>query len=68
MTTTFLNGVDRFGSFLNEAVHMPLRQINGVVAAAKAVVDALRAPTPQRGRSRPVPQPMHVGDDKDLFV
>ncbi len=68
MTTTFLNGVDRFGSFLNDAVHMPLRQINGVVAAAKAVVDALRAPTPQRGRPRPVPQPMHVGDDKDLFV
>ncbi len=68
MTTSFLNGVDRFGHFLNEAVHMPLRQINGVVAAAKAVVDALRAPVPPRPRSRPTPQSMHVEDDKDLFV
>lgn len=68
MATTFLNGVDRFGSFLNEAVHMPLRQINGVVAAVKAVVDVMRSPTPPRGRSRPAPEPLHVGDDKDLFV
>ena len=68
MTTSLLNGVDRFGHFLNDAVHMPLRQINGVVAAVKAVVDVLRAPVPSRGRSRPTPEPMHVADDKDLFV
>ena len=68
MTTSFLNGVDRFGHFLNDAVHMPLRQINGVVAAARAVVDTLRSPIPPRPRSRPTPQGMHVEDDKDLFV
>jgi ABC-type transporter Mla subunit MlaD len=68
MTTSLLNGVDRFGAFLNEAVHVPIRQVNGVVAAAKAVMDTLRSPTPSRPRPRPVPQPMHVEDDKDLFV
>jgi len=69
MTTSFLNGVDRFGHFLNDAVHMPIRQINGVVAAVRAVVDVMRAPAPVvRGRSRPNPQPLHVADDKDLFV
>src|SRR5579862_684465 len=35
MTTSFLNGLDRFGSFLNEAVHVPIRQVNGVIAAAR---------------------------------
>jgi len=48
MTTSFLNGVDRFGVFLNEAVHVPLRQVNGVVAAVRAVVDTLRTPAPKR--------------------
>ena len=68
MTTSVLNGVDRFGTFLNEAVQVPIRQVNGVVAAAKAVMDTLRSPAPARPRARPVSQPMHVEDDKDLFV
>jgi uncharacterized protein YoxC len=68
MTTSFLNGVDQFGHFLNEAVRTPFRQINGIVAAAKAVVDVLRTPAPPRQRSRPTTQSMHVADDKDLFV
>jgi methyl-accepting chemotaxis protein len=67
MTTSFLDGVDRFGHFLNEAVRMPIRQINGVVAATRAVVETLRAPAPPR-RVRPNPAPLPVGDDKDLFV
>ncbi len=67
MTTSMLNGVDRFGRFLNEAVQTPVRQVNGVVAAAKAVVESLRAPAPPRRRPRPTPSPM-VADDKDLFV
>jgi methyl-accepting chemotaxis protein len=67
MTTSFLDGVDRFGHFLNEAVRMPIRQINGVVAATRAVVETLRAPAPPR-RVQPNPAPLPVGDDKDLFV
>lgn len=64
MTTSFLNGLDRFGSFLNDAVHAPIRQFNGVIAAARAVVDTLRSPAPSRPRSRPT----NVAEDKDLFV
>jgi len=54
MTTSLLNGVDRFGAFLNEAVHVPIRQVNGVVAAAKAIMDTLRSSAPARPRPRPV--------------
>ena len=68
MTTSVLNSLDRFGSFVNEAVHVPIRQVNGVVAAAKAVVDTLRAPAPARPRPRPAPEALPVSDDKDLFV
>jgi methyl-accepting chemotaxis protein len=68
MTTSFLNGLDRFGTFVNEAVHVPIRQVNGVVAAAKAVVDALRSPAPARPRPRPAPQGVRLDEDKDLFV
>lgn len=64
MTTSFLNGLDRFGVFLNDAVHAPIRQFNGVVAAARAVVDTLRSPGP----ARPRPRTTNVADDKDLFV
>jgi methyl-accepting chemotaxis protein len=68
MATSVLNGIDRFGVFVNDAVHMPVRQVNGIMAAAKAVVDTLRAPSPARRRPRPAPQPIHLPEDKDLFV
>jgi uncharacterized protein YoxC len=68
MATSFLNGVDHFGHFLNEAVRAPIRQVNGILAAAKAVVGTLRSPGPSRPLRRPAPQGMHVEDDKDLFV
>jgi methyl-accepting chemotaxis protein len=64
MATSFLDGLERVGGFLNEVVHMPVRQVNGVIAAAKAVVDTLRSPRPSRPRSRPT----RVAEDKDLFV
>src|SRR3954452_10090076 len=60
MTTSALNGLDRFGTFLNEAVHVPIRQVNGVVAAAKAIMDTLKSPAPARSRPRPVSRPLHV--------
>ena len=47
MTTTALNGVDRVGQFLN----VPVRQVSSVVAALKAIVDALRTPAPPRSRA-----------------
>ncbi len=65
MTTSVLNGVDRAGRFLNEAVSVPLRQVNGVVAAAKAVVETLRTPPPPRAHRVNQEAPV---DEKDLFV
>jgi methyl-accepting chemotaxis protein len=68
MVGSFLDGLDRFGTFLNESVRTPFRQVNGIVAAARAVVDTLRSPRSPRSRQRPTPPSMYVGDDKDLFV
>lgn len=51
MTTEALNGIDRAGHLLNQAVSIPARQVAGVVAAAKAVFETLRKPAP-RGRPR----------------
>lgn len=66
MTTSVLNGLDRFGSFVNEAVHVPIRQVNGVMAAAKAVVQTLKEPPV--GRSRPQSGEARVAAEKDLFI
>ncbi len=68
MVVSFLDGLDRFGTFLNETIRTPFRQVNGIVAAARAVIDTLRSPAPPRSRHRPTPPSMYVGDDKDLFV
>ncbi len=51
MTTSALNGVDRAGQFFNQAVNVPVRQVSGVLAAVKAIVEALRAPAPPRRRT-----------------
>jgi len=48
MTTSALNGVDKVSHFLNEAVNAPVRQVNGIVAAARAIISTLRAPAPRR--------------------
>ena len=66
MATSTLNGLERFGSLVNEAVNVPVRQLSGVIAAAKAVVGTLRGSAPPRPRR--APQPASVSDDKDLFV
>jgi hypothetical protein len=47
MTTETLNAMERVGHLLNQAVTIPIRQISGVAAAAKAVFETLRNPTPR---------------------
>jgi methyl-accepting chemotaxis protein len=66
MATSTLNGLERFGNFVNETLNVPVRQLSGVIAAAKAVVGTLRAQAPPRPRRAPQAAP--VADDKDLFV
>ena len=51
MTTSALNGVDRVSHLVSEAVYVPVRQVSGVVAAIKAIVETLRSPAPSRRRS-----------------
>jgi len=50
MTNEALNGVERVGHILNQAVTIPVRQVSGIMAAVKAVVETLRAPAPPRDR------------------
>jgi len=53
--------VDRTGGFLTEVVNKPVRQISGLLASVKAVVESLRASEFGQHRSNP------SGDD-DPFV
>lgn len=59
MTTTALNSVDRVSHFLEAAVNTPVRQVTGVLAAAKAIVDSLRTPSSSRRRA---PRNAHADD------
>jgi hypothetical protein len=53
MVTSALDATDRMGHFLESTVTVPARQVTGILAAAKAIVDSLRHYEPAR-RTRPV--------------
>ena len=61
MTTSGLDAVDRAGSYVAETVGKPVRQLAGLVAAAKAIVESLRAPAR-------APQHARFSGDEDTFV
>jgi len=63
IATGFLDGMERAGAIVTQALNVPLRQINAVAAFAKALIGGLRAPVPQNA-----PRPTHSAADKDLFV
>jgi hypothetical protein len=42
MITSLLDSVDRAGGFVNNVVSRPMRQISGILAVAKAVIESLR--------------------------
>jgi ABC-type transporter Mla subunit MlaD len=46
MVTTLLDKADRAGAIVDDAIATPLRQLTGVMAWVRAVVDTLRAPQP----------------------
>ena len=61
MTTSGLDAVDRAGSYVAETVGKPVRQLSGLVAAAKAIVESLRGPAREPRRAR-------FSGDEDTFV
>ena len=63
MVSGALDTVDRASTVVNDAVNVPLRQLSGIAAFAKAAFDALRSNGPRRQA-----QPTRPAGDKDLFV
>jgi ABC-type transporter Mla subunit MlaD len=51
MVSDALDSVDRAGSFVVRTVDKPVRQISGILAAVKAVLDALRSYQPPMRRA-----------------
>ena len=70
MLSSVLDGVDRAANFLTDAVGKPARQLKGVLASVKAVVESLRSAD---GVFRRPPPPEDLGDlrhpmDEDPFI
>jgi gas vesicle protein len=62
--TSGLNSVERAGEILETAVAAPVRQVNGIMAAVRAIVDTYRHLDPRD----PQRKPTHSAADKDLFI
>lgn len=66
MMTSVLDTVDRAGVFVNDAISKPMRQLSGLLASVKAIVESLRES--ESAPRSPRPQPTHFADDEDRFV
>ena len=64
MLTETLDAADRAGAFVSVAVAKPIRKLNGILASAKAVVEALRNPAPAAPQSRT----NHKANDPEIVV
>jgi methyl-accepting chemotaxis protein len=63
MTTNVLDAADRAAAFTSHAVGKPVRQVSGILASIKAVIETLRAPeTNSRAHAN------HGAGDPDMFV
>jgi methyl-accepting chemotaxis protein len=63
VVTGVFDAVDHATSFMSDVVSVPMRQLAGLLASAKAVVETLRA-----GSSEPHIPGNHPRGDKDMFV
>ena len=61
MFTGTMDAVDKASTFVAETVSKPIRQLSGLLASIKAIVESLRASDPSYREPS-----MH--DDKDMFV
>lgn len=48
IVSTVFDRVERAGTFMSDAVSKPMRQLSGVIASVRAVVDTLRQPESER--------------------
>jgi hypothetical protein len=65
MLTSALDTVDRAGAMVGEVLSLPLRQLAGFAAFARAAFSTLRSGPP---RSQSEPRATHSAADRDLFV
>ena len=61
MVSSALDAVDRAGVFVTEAASRPMRQLSGLLAAAKAIIESLRSSYPALRGTR-------SSGDKDTFA
>lgn len=61
MVSSTLDAVDQASAFVADAVARPVRQLSGLLAGVKAIVESLRS-------SEPSCRETAVLDDKDMFV
>jgi uncharacterized protein YoxC len=61
MFSSVLDAVDRAGGFVAEVVSKPVRQLSGLLASIKAVIETL-------GKPRAEGRPTHAPEGKDTFV
>jgi hypothetical protein len=61
MLSGVLDAIDRAGGFVAEAVSRPVRQLAGLMASIKAILESLRNPAQE-------PHPTHAPGEKDMFV
>jgi methyl-accepting chemotaxis protein len=53
MVTRFLDATNRAGVYVVESVSKPVRQISGLMATIRSIVESLRTPAPKRPPTRP---------------
>ncbi len=61
MLTSVMDSVDKTTGFVRNAVSLPARQLGGILAALRAITDALR------GHESSHPS-LHNGQDSDMFL
>ncbi len=61
MCSGTLDAVDKASTFVTETVGKPVRQLSGLLASVRAIVESLRASAPSSREPK-------LHDDKDMFV
>jgi hypothetical protein len=64
MISSVFDTVDQASGFVTVAVAKPMRQVSGILAAAKAIIESLRNSAAEPRRHAPAPPPL---GDKDMF-